>query len=335
MSYLQMLFYFLVFYLAVLLIFFIFKRVKFTSRQALLLGIGASAVGIIVANFMTNKYQIFIVAILFAINVVFFWTIYNVLHFKYSEDHEHGYKSGIYFLISPVFSTILAPLAGTVVEMFGYHTLFISSLFLYIIPVFLLLRIPSFEFKFNTFKAIRIMEHRVLITMQGYIFMLSYNIIPIFTLFYINTPGQLGNFFGYLAILSAVTAVINSKISDRLKKRAFFFYFFNTINSISYIPLAMASSLVGWSLFVGISNLTYGLSNPFNFALTLDHREGDIVDTMVAREVYLNLGRVIMIVVALIVFLFTQSLHMALLVSVLISFAYPLYAWKEKVYLKK
>jgi hypothetical protein len=70
-----MLFYFLVFYLAVLLIFFIFKRVKFTSRQALLLGIGASAVGIIVANFMTNKYQIFIVAILFAINVVFFWTI--------------------------------------------------------------------------------------------------------------------------------------------------------------------------------------------------------------------------------------------------------------------
>ncbi len=333
-SYIDMLLYFLVFYIAVLLLFFVLKGIKFNSRNALLIGVGTSALAILVANFMTHVYFIYIIAIIFSFNIVFFWTIYNTLHFKYSESHEHGFKSGMYFLFTPVFSTILAPIAGVVVERFGYHTLFLSSMVLYAIPMYLALKLPSFDFKFDTYKALRNMEHKVLVTMQGYIFMLSYNIVPIFTLFYINTPGKLGNFFGYLAILSAVTALINSKISDRLKKRAFFFYFFNIINSISYIPLAFVTSVFGWGLFTSISNLTYGLSNPFNFALTLDHRKGEIIDTMAAREIYLNLGRVIMILVALIVFVFTKSLNMALLVSVIISFAYPITAYFNRVYLK-
>lgn len=333
-SYIDMLLYFLVFYVAVVSLFFILKGIKFNSRNALLIGVGTSALAILVANAMTHVYFIYIIAIIFSFNIVFFWTIYNTLHFKYSESHEHGFKSGMYFLFSPIFSTILAPIAGVVVERFGYHTLFLSSMVLYAIPMYLALKLPSFDFKFDTYKALRNMEHKVLIVMQGYIFMLSYNIVPIFTLFYINTPGKLGNFFGYLAILSAFTALINSKISDRLKKRAFFFYFFNIINSISYIPLAFVSSVFGWGLFTSISNLTYGLSNPFNFALTLDHRKGEIIDTMAAREIYLNLGRVIMILVALIVFVFTKSLNMALLVSVIISFAYPITAYFNRVYLK-
>ncbi len=333
-SYIQMLFYFLVFYTAVILFYFILKGIQFTSRKALIFGVLASVVGVLIANQMTHIYEIYIVAIIFALNIVFFWTIYNVLHFKYSESHEHGFKSGMYFLVTPVFSTILAPFAGVVVERFGYHTLFFSSMIFYFISFLLIFRIPSFDFKFETYRAIRTLEHRVLLVMQGYVFMLSYNIIPIFTLFYINTPGKLGNFFGYLAIISAVVALVNSKLSDKIKKRAFFFYFFNIINSISYIPLALTSSIFGWQLFTGINNLTYGLSNPFNFTLTLDHREGDIVDTMLGREIYLNLGRVIMILIALIVFLFTQSLSKALLVSVIISFAYPIYAYSKRVYLK-
>lgn len=333
-SYLEMLFYFLVFYVATLSFFFLFSGVKFTSRQALATGVVASGMAVLIASMLAYKYEIYIIAVLFALNIVFFWTIYNTLHFKHSADHEHGYKSGIYFLLSPVFSTVLVPLAGLIAERFGYYTLFVSGVCFYVLPLYLALRLPSFEFRFHTVKALKNLEHKVLVTMQGYIFMLSFNIVPIFTLFYINTPSKLGNFFGFLAVLSALTALANARLSDRLKKRAFFFYTFNILNSISYVPLALASSVTSWSIFASISNLTYGLSNPFNFALTLDHKKQEIVDTMLGREFYLNLGRVIMILVALITFYFTQSLHKALLVSVIVSFAYPLIAWRQKVYLK-
>lgn len=334
-SYVNMFFYFLVFYGITVVLFFLLKGIKFNSRTALVLGVLSSASTMLVANYMTQVYEIFLIAILFAINIVFFWTIYNTLHFKYSGDHEHGFKSGIYFLCYPVFSVFLAPLAGIVVEKFGYQTLFVSSFLLYSLPILLALRLPTFDFQFETYKAIHNVEHRVLLMFQGYIFTLSFSIVPIYTLFFINTPSGVGNFFGYLAVLSAVTALINSRISDRLKKRAFFFYFFNIVNAMSYIPLAIASSFVGWQIFAGINNLTYGLSNPFNFALTLDHRKSEIVDTMLGREIYLNLGRVAMLAVALMTFLLTQSLSKALLVSVCISFVYPVYAYTQGVYLKK
>lgn len=334
-SYLEMLFYFLVMYVATVALFFVFSGIKFTSKQALFLGIFSSACAIFFANILSHTYQIYIIATLFAINIIFFWTIYNTLYFKYSSTDENGLKSGMYFLFSPIFSAILVPLSGLIVERFGYHALFISSICLYVFPLIFIFKLPNFEFKFHAWSAAKNLEHKVLVLMQGYVFMLSFNIIPMFTLFYINTPSKLGNFFGFLAILSAVTALVNARLSDRLKKRAFFFYTFNILNSISYVPLALASSLTSWSVFASISNLTYGLSNPFNFALTLDHKKQELVDTMLGRELYLNAGRALMVLVALVVFYFTQSLQKALLVGVLVSFAYPIIAWRQKVYLTR
>ncbi|MES2023252.1 MAG: hypothetical protein V4439_01065 [Patescibacteria group bacterium] len=333
-SYLQMLFYFLVLYVSVLVTFFLLRNINFSSKFALVFGVTTSALGVLVANFMTQPAHIFITAILFGFNIVFFWTIYNSLHFKYSQSNENGYKSGAYFLFMPIFSAVLAPLAGFVATKLGYHFLFLSGIVLYILPFYFAFHMPKFDFKFNFINSARNMENKLLIAFQGYNEMLSYNIVPIFTLFFINTPGKLGNFFGYLAILSAVTAFLNSKISDKFKNRKLFFYLFISLHSLSYIPLALVNSLAGWRIFAGISNFTFGLANPFNLALAVDHAKGETVDTMLGREIYLNSGRVVMILVALTVFFFSHSLKVALLLSVLASLLYPVVAYFKKVYLK-
>ena len=333
-SYVQMLIYFLVMYVSVLTLYLILRKITFSSRFALVLGVASSALGVLVANFMTKPTDIFYTAVLFGVNIVFFWTVYNMLHFKESLSHEHGKNSGAYFLFMPIFTAILAPISGQIVENFGYHVLFVSAMFVYLIPLYIAFSIPSFKFKFEFWKAARKMEHKILLIFQGYNSMLSYNVVPIFTLFYINTPGKLGNFFGYLAILSALTAFINSKFSDKKKTRKIFFYTFIILNAICFIPLALTNTLLGWQAFSGVSNFAYGLANPFNMALVMDHAKGDITDTMLGREIYLNSGRVIMILVALAAFLSTGSLKMALLISICVALLYPITAYFNRVYLK-
>src|SRR3989338_3777225 len=205
---------------------------------------------------------------------------------------------------------------------------------LYMVPVLFVFYLPIFDFKFETREAISKTEYPILIIFQGYIFMLTFNVVPIFTLLFISTPFKLGSFFGYLAIFAALAALLNSKISDKLKKRASFFYIFTSLNALSYIPLVFSKSLVSWQTFSGINNLTYGLTNPFNLTLTLDHARQDVVETMLGREIYLAFGKISVLLLALIVFFLTSSLGSALIWVSLVPILYPVVAYYQKVYLK-
>lgn len=333
--YIEMLFYFLATYLFALFLYLILQEIKFSSRSALFWGVASSAAGVLIANFIPgHTYYIFLIAFFFALNLVFFWTIYNALYFKYSKKEEHGFKSGIYFILFPVLGAILSPLSGMVVEKFGYHFLFLSAMLLYAIPLVFVFYLPKFKFEFKTFHAFSKIEHPVLMTFQGYIFMLTTNLIPIFTLFFITTPLKLGNFFGYLFVFAAFAALLNSKISDKLKKRASFFYTFIGLNALSFLPLVFSKSFSSWQFFAGINNFTYTLTSPFNMTLTLDHAKDDIVTTMLGRQIYFHLGSIVMIVFALIIFYFTSSLWSALIWSSLVPLLYPVVAYYQRVYLK-
>ncbi len=333
-SFIEMMFYFLTIYLLVLPISFLLQGRKFSSRTALLLGVGMSVAGVLTANFITlHAYYIFFMSLLFALNIIFFWTIYSAMHFKYSEKEEHGFKSGIYYLLFPITGALLSPLSGFIVEKLGYHFLFLSSMVLYAVPFVLIFYLPNFEFEFETSKALSEIEHPLLVAFQGYIFMLTTNIVPIFTLIFITTPFKLGNFFGYLAIFSALAAVFNSKISDRFKKRALFFYIFTSLNALSYIPLVLSKSFANWQVFSGINNLTYNLVNPFNLTMILDHAKPNIVQTMLGRQIYFTFGEIFTIVFFLIIYYFTSSLWSALIWSSLVPLLYPIVAYYQKVYL--
>ncbi len=335
-SYVGMLFYFLLIYLPVLPLSFLLKGRKFSSRGALLVGVAASAGAVLMSNFITgHTYLIFFISLIFTLNTLFFWVIYSTMHFKYSHNKEHGFKSGAYYLLVPVLGVFLAPLAGLIAERFGYHFLFYSSMLLYAIPFCLVFFLPSFDFEFKAREALYNTKHSLLITFQGSIFMLVTNIIPIFTLFFITTPLKLGSFFGYLAVFAAFASLFNAKMSDRIKKRASFFYIFTGLNSLSFIPLVFSNSLAGWQIFSGINSFTYGLANPFSLAMILDHNDHNIENAMLARQIYSSLGAIFIIVLLLCVYYLTSSWESALICSALVPLLYPVIAYFQKLYIKK
>ncbi len=335
LSYKGMLLHYFLMFLLSLCIFFILQGRTIGSRSAFFIGIVASALGVYVASIMTHSWSAYIVSLFFGVSGVFFWTTYNALYFKYSNKDEHGFKSGLYFLLSPICAAILAPVAGIVAEKLGYHFLFLSSLFLYLIPLALIFYLPSFIFKFEAKRALAKLENRTLVFFQGYNSILSFTFIPIFTLFFISNPLQLGSFFGYLALLGAITALFNSKLSDKLKKRAPFFYFFTILDSISYLPLAFVKSLVLWQVFAGVNHVTVTLENPFGFALVLDHTELNETETMLGREIYLIFGRLALLAISFLVLWLTNSFKVVLIVASIGTLLYPLVAYYRKVYLKK
>jgi len=332
-SFVGILLYFLAMYLFALFFFFILQGRTFSSRFALSFGVATSALGVLVANFLSHPFQIYIISFVFALNIVFFWTYYNILHFRASEE-GHGVKSGAYYFMIIALGVVLSPLAGLVADKFGYHFLFLSSAALYIIPFILSFYMPRFDFHFATREVAKKIEHPVLVAFQGYIFMLTYNAVPIFTLFFITTPLRFGNFLGYLAIFGALAALFNAKVSDRLKKRTSFFYFFTSLNALSYLPLFLSRSFGGWQMFSALNSFTFGLNRPFDMAMTMDHAKFEIGETMLGREIYLNVGRVSMVLLLLVIYYLTSSFWTALLVSAVVPLLYPLVAYQQKVYLK-
>ena len=317
-----------------LLIYFFIKGRSIESRKSLFLGVLFSFSGVIVASQIVHPYHAFVVSFMFGLTNVFFWTIYNTMYFKYSDKEEHGLKSGMYFLFFPIIGAIFAPFSGFIVEKFSFSFLFLSSAFFYVIPLAIVYYLPSFTFKFEVKEAFFELENKMLVFMQGYISMFRFAFISIFTLFFITTPFKFGSFFGYLAILSTLTALLNSKISDKIKNRAFFFYFFTILDTLTYIPMALTKSFGLWQVFTGINNITTNLSDPFSVTLVLDHAKLNRENTMLAREIYLNLGRICVVVIAIIALYYSSSFMTSFLVVSFGTILYPIIAYYNKAYLK-
>ena len=144
---------------------------------------------------------------------------------------------------------------------------------------------------------------------------MNYSLIPIFSLFFLKTPRQFGNFFGYLAIIAAIAALFNGYISDKIKSRKAFFYFFTSLAVISFLPLPFIKDIYYWGIFAGISSLCMNLANPFWFTYSLDYyKDLGVEKTMALREVFLNSGYILTLLITFFVYYFTASTKISFLV---------------------
>ena len=307
-----------------------------SAKRAILFGILQSALIVLVLIKIWSPIQLFISAFFSGLNVIFFWIPYNTMFFKFSSENKRGTNSGMYFLITPIIGITLQPLAGVFAEKFGFETMFLIGFFSYIAPIILLRFLPDFEWHLNVREEFSKIKFNWTTFLQGATSRINYSLIPIFSLFFLKTPRQFGNFFGYLAIIAAVASVLNGYISDKIKNRRVFFYLFTSIAVFSFLPLAFVHDVYYWGIFVGISSLAMNLANSFWLTFNLDYYKDLGVDkTMVLRELFLNSGYIFTLLVAFLVFYFTQSAKISLLVIVLICCLLPFVSYLQGIYRNK
>jgi MFS family permease len=335
-SFSNIIFYYIISYVVALIGIFALRKIKMELKSAILLGVLLSALSTAVLINISGSYQLYISAIVTGLNILFFWIPYNMMYFKFSSENKRGLNSGMYFLVTPIISITLQPLAGVVAEKFGFETMFIIGILLYIIPIALVKILPNFSFDLNVKKEFLDNKFNWSTFFQGFASRINWSLISLFTLFFITTPKAFGSFFGFLAIFTAIASLINAYISDKMKSRKVFFYLFTSLAVISFLPLAFVSSVYYWAIFAGITGMCISLVNPFWLAFNLDYyKEMGVEKTIVIREVFLNAGYVATLFVAFLVFYFTSSTKISLMVVCIIACFLPVVSYLQGVYRSK
>jgi len=331
----KLLTYYMVAYAVVLVGILFFPKVKMNTKTSIFWGILLSALSVLVLIKIFSSYQLYLSGLFSGLNVILFWIPYNIMHFKFSHEDSRGLHSGMYFLITPIIGITLQPLAGIVAEKFGFEVVFLIGVLAYVIPIILLKFLPSFEYKIDVRKYFQKNKFNWSTFFQGMSSRVNWSLIPIFTLFFITTPRAFGNFFGYLALMTAIASMINGHISDKIKNRKMFFYLFSSFSVVSFLPLAFATNPYYWSIFAGIGSLCLSLASPFWLTFNIDYyKDVGLEKTMALREVFLNMGYITTLAISLLVFYFTSSPKISLIVVSVICLLLPVVSYYQKVYLK-
>lgn len=325
-------YYLLTFFFAFIGLFFLPQK-NMNVRKTIFLGILFNICYVLLLVKIFHPIQILLSTIVSGLNIVYFWTPYNIMYFKYSSEEKRGLNSGIYFLVTPLVGITLQPLAGVVAEKFGFETMFFIGFLMYLIPIFLIRYLPKFEWSLNLRKEISQLKFNWSTVFQGISSRLNYSVVPIFTLFFIKSPKEFGSFFGYLALMTAFASVINGYISDRLKNRKFFFYLFSILAVLSFIPLSFATDNYSWVVFAGITSLCISLVNPFWMAFNLDYyKDKGVEKAMLFREFFLNLGYVFELLLIFFIFYFTHSTKTSLITVSVLTLLLPLISYLQGAY---
>ena len=331
--------YYLVAYVVALVGIVYLPKFKINSKQAMFWGIVFSAmmtISILIISISFGYFQLLISAVFSGLNVIFFWIPLNTMFFNFSSSEKRGTNSGMYFLITPIISIFLQPLAGFFADEFGFTAMFLIGTCAYLIPIILIKFIPSFEWNLDVKNEIKKLKFNWPTLFQGMTSRINWSLIPIFSLLFLKTPRQYGNFFGYLAIAAVVATVIIGYISDKLKNRKIFFYLFSTLSVISFVPLAFSSNVYSWGIFAGIASLCLTLANSFWLAFNIDYyQEIGIEKTMALREVFLNSGYILNLLIVFLVFYFTGSAKTSLLAICVICCLLPIVSYWQGVYKNK
>ena len=332
----DLIFYYLLTFLVALLGILYIPKKNLTSRKAIFWGVIFNLGYVLILVKIFHPYQLYLSALVSGLNVVYFWTVYNIMYFKYSSEENRGINSSMYYLITPIIGITLQPIAGIVAQKFGFTTMFTIGLSLYLVPLFLVKYLPDFKLEYNVKKELSALRFNWTLFFQGMTSRINYSLVAIYTLFFIKSPSSFGNFFGYLALVTVFASLINGYISDKFKNRKYFFYLFSIVSVISFLPLAFVTNPYYWSLFAGISSLCFYLVSPFWFTYSLDtYKEIGVEKTMILREIHLNLGYFFNLLIVLLVFYFTKSTKISLIVISLVCCMMPLVSYLSGVYRDK
>jgi MFS family permease len=246
----------------------------------------------------------FLYAMTTGVALVFFWVPLNYIFFTSSQDHTHATDSAIY-TVPDMFGIFLPLLGALIVTTFSYKWLFGLGAILYFCCALLALRfIPTQEIKADPHVAIKNFTGLRLITaLDGSLDFFANVIVPIYALLFFSTATSISFFLSYLGIISFVIALVLSHHSDRTQRRQAYIFALFTCMAISTISLIFVGTAFAWVIAAGVFTLWARVSWPLRNAICMDKREKN-VNFWVAREIFLNTGRLITIGAASLLFYF-------------------------------
>jgi len=298
---------------------------RFGMKHAILLSIPFYLMGILLLYFLpVYSIPLFVIGALIGTSLSFYWMGLHLV-FRYASHHNHrGEEFGKRTSIS-ILSTLFGPLLGGVlIKFMGFKLVFlVSALLLFLSAFFLFLskdKHVKYHFSLKSTINKKHWKHSLFFMSRGSWAMTRVVIWPLFVFSVLQSYLSLG-FVGFvLAGVSAVILLVVGKYSDKIDKRKIV-HFAAWFESASWFLRAFASTfghIFGATIFGGI---TYGVMESPLGALEYDYAKRDITSYFVSREIFICIGRIMLLTFVL----FSNSLSGGLIFNGLANFAVLLF----------
>lgn len=236
-----------------------------------------------------------ILGLAYGLSTATFWPSFNLLQFRLGESKVRARTLSLFSLVIPTLTSIVGPAAGGfTIENFGFQTLFITAVILYIIAFLLSLRIrfqpEAHKFSIPRNRTFLIFFLTFIILGFSEAYWLAY---PLFVLGISGTVLNMGVILTLSAILISIAAFLVNWLSDIKRTRAHFAIIGTMLNATWFFTLTLASKTYE---IVGLSLLT-GLANAFNISWFAHYGDSFgkeyYASILVLMEVGLMIGRII------------------------------------------
>lgn len=305
---------------------------KFSSRIAWYLSPIFFFASILLLIRITGSLQFYLSAVLSGCSLTFFFILYNVAHFQKTEQKNIGKSSALMFSLFPAIN-IAAPLLAGFLAQINSLFLWIGSFVSFLITIFLVSKQANIEVSYTVKKALaELKPTRLLIFLEGIWEALPFAIVPIYTLYFIQTPAFYGTFLAYLAGAGLVANLVLGRFTDKVQKRAVFLYPITiSLALITFLFPTTTQNIFYWALAAGAIQFLLPLFWNLTTAMIVD-TSPNLILAIPGRELTLASGRILGVFLVFLSFSLEKTPHYIFFILGVVMLLYPatLY-WKTKI----
>lgn len=305
---------------------------KLTSRISWRLALVTSLISIFLSISIKNSFQFYTASLIGGFAMFFFYPFYNIAHFMNTPREKKGHSSALMFIV-PSFIGIFAPLLAGYIAQENIVFLWIMSLVSFLISFYLAGSQENFQLSYAVGAAIgEIKTTRVFLFLEGIWEAVPFGVVPIYTLYFIQTPLKYGIFLSYLAVVSIIANFALGRMTDKLQKRIVFLYPLTIILACTTLLFVVVkSNLVSWLILTGIIQFFLPLFWNVSTAMVIDSHT-NLQRAIPGRELILAIGRILGLSLVFISFNVEKSPHYIFIILGLILFLYPIMLfWNTRV----
>jgi len=225
-----------------------------------------------------------------------FWTPFNIIMAQMTAKTDRGLTYGAFFFVWPMVTFFAPFLGGIVIGLFNYQVLFSLGISIVVLTAVVIVAyrkyIPKDQFMKIRFDDIGKRNVVALIGEGGFegIFWLEVTIVAYY---YTQKELELGGLFSLFGLSAGVMGIILGRVSDRIQNRKFFVQ----LSALTSIPcilvIAFTRDLDGFLIGNGLLEFASFILPVFIFALLTDRLEEHKNDSVITRELLLDVGRAV------------------------------------------
>ncbi|MFH1788546.1 MAG: MFS transporter [Candidatus Altiarchaeota archaeon] len=327
-SYLELLFYNVVSFTSAVVIIILLGEIQ--AYRSIKFAVFLFIIIFVLLMNLTSSSQLFMISILSGATIPFFWIPFNIILFRLRSEDNVAQFSSIAFFVFPTLSTVIPYISGVVIEEYGYPTVFGVSIIMLCAMLAYIKKIEEpLTINVSFAQAVHAAKNlRSIMLVEGFWQGVNWIVFPLYTYYFIKESASYGAFLSYVGFAGACASLLLAKISDRFKKRHVFVCTTVILTAALTIISGIVSGQYPWVLSRTLVGFAVSLYAPFTLTVVLDVMDSTRM-AMVAREVFLNIGRIIGGVFVLLAYLAFGSLQSTLIVSGIIFLLYPVIVSKK------